>query len=319
MSRATKKVPTRHHIQQRLILFFFQSIFARSKYLRGSLGFCDLCYRVYDAETVGHYACRTCENFTMCRRCHTYKRHTAHPTHQTTEISPDMFKHQLRDLHFGYTCRICEKSDFAGRRYQCAQCRVPQTFNVCSVCIAETELVHPNHSFVLVPNERKVHCNRLLLAYRSMLVLKQRGSKVGDLDELTGWTMFAAASIVARESLAIQKLTPVLTGSSRAMAVLHAGLPVSVNKLGAAFRDFMLQFYFEQLSQDTTAAMTPNIARLTLESPTTSDRSSHQRTEEDVNETLSELDVLQDEQVAFRRLRERLRADNDAPVENGFR
>ena len=253
----------------------------------------------------------------MCRRCHTYKRHTAHPTHQTVEITPAMFKNQLRDCHFGYTCGICEKSDFAGHRYQCEQCRVPQTFNVCLACRSVTELVHPNHAFVLVPNESKIHFNRLLLAYRSMLILKQRGSKVGDRDELTGWTMFAAASIVAAESLAIQKLTPVLTGPSRAMAALHAGLPVSVNKLGAAFRDFMLQFYFEQLSQDTTAAMVPDITRLTLESPTNSDRSSRRTTEDDFNDTLTELDSVQDEQVAFRRLREKLRVDKDGNDTDG--
>lgn len=215
------------------------------------------------------------------------------------------------DCHLGYTCGICEKSDFAGQRYQCEQCRVTRTFNVCSACITETGLVHPNHTFVRVPNESKVHCNRLLLAYRSMLILKQRGSKIGDRDDLTGWTMFAAASIVATESLAIQKLTPMHTGSSRAMAALHAGLPVSVNKLGAAFRDFMLQFYFEQLSQEATAVRTPDIARLTLGSPTTSNRSSRRTTEDDFNETLQALDVVQDEQVAYQRFREKLRVDKD--------
>ena len=239
----------------------------------------------------------------MCRPCFNGKSDATHPLHHVFATGAEVRRDNSIKYHFGVFCRICYRNNFSGDLYQCEQCRSPGSFDVCSKCIFLANSSHPNHTFVFVPNAKKIHFNRLILAYRAMRLLKQSGAKAGDRDELTGWTMLVAASVVATESLALQKLTLPSIPASRAMALLEPERTVSSNRLGTTFANFMLQFYFEQQSTKPIAAIPDDSTNPTppatpipqLKSSKKTHRSSGGATANASNDILHDVEREQDE------------------------
>lgn len=95
--------------------------------------------------------CTVCEDFDLCRRCHTDNKHGHHPAHsfkpatEQTELSL-MEKSLLpagRNVRHHAICDGCDRSIY-GVRYKCFNC---PDFDYCGGCIAMARSYHPRHRF----------------------------------------------------------------------------------------------------------------------------------------------------------------------------
>jgi hypothetical protein len=149
-------------------------------------------------------------------------------------------------MNIGISCDICKHKNFTGKRYQCQTCLPSLSFDVCSSCLPEADLVHPKHNIVFVSNENKMHNNRWQLASRAIILMNSRGSKAGDRDDITGWSMAHAEHVKQEAESALGKSKAAISrGNSSALSLAESD----------DSPDTQLQNFFSQLFINTTAAI----------------------------------------------------------------
>jgi hypothetical protein len=100
---------------------------------------CDGC-DVYPL-TGTRYKCSVCPNFDLCAACESKHEHPVeHPLLQLKANAPPASPEPADSMHHGVRCDGCNVSPIQGPRFQCNVCT---DYDLCSVCEAKGDAVHP--------------------------------------------------------------------------------------------------------------------------------------------------------------------------------